>query len=68
MAVVTCACRDCFEITYAAETVNTPTLCEECEQAGCEIYPGEPSDGSWIGKRQWDCQRDDAYDTREYEP
>ena len=57
----TCACRDCFEITYAAETVNTPTLCEECEQAGCTAYGDEQ-----LGYK-YECQRDDAYDTREYE-
>lgn len=55
MAVVTCACRDCFELTYAAETVNSPT---------CEIYPqGFNSEHSIV----WECQREYAYDAREYQ-
>lgn len=42
-----CGCRDCFDI--AVGTVNALTLCELCEEAGCEIGEGE-------------CQREDAYD------
>ncbi|MFI1920518.1 hypothetical protein [Nocardia sp. NPDC020380] len=41
-----CGCRDCFDIVVGM--VNTLSLCELCEDAGCEIQDGE-------------CQREDAY-------
>lgn len=69
MAIATCACRDCFELTYAAPDENTPTLCDECKEATCEMW-NAPTEGEYKedirNAWQYECQRDDAYDTREY--
>jgi hypothetical protein len=44
-----CACRDCFEIVIASNDPDEPpTLCDACEEAGCEANNGE-------------CQAHDAY-------
>jgi hypothetical protein len=32
---VQCACRDCFEIAID-DGEHEPTLCHECEKAGCD--------------------------------
>ncbi|MEV0292580.1 hypothetical protein [Nocardia sp. NPDC050710] len=47
-----CACRDCFDIVIAG--ADQPTLCSDCQEAGCEIGEGE-------------CQRDDSYDCQSQE-
>jgi hypothetical protein len=36
-----CACRDCFEIAIANEGEENVTLCNECEDAGCEPNEGD---------------------------
>lgn len=53
-----CACRDCFEIVVSDDT-DTPDLCSDCEEHGCEPYrgPGRVSHG-------WECKRPDAYGER----
>lgn len=43
-----CACRDCFDIAIGLDSDGTPSMCHDCEAAGCEKDEGE-------------CQRDDAY-------
>ena len=53
-----CACRDCVD-TVSSDT-SKPELCSECREAGCEPCPSDMRDGI-IGKRQFECQRDDAY-------
>lgn len=44
---VDCACQDCFDITISGNE-DTPWLCWECLEAGCETGEHE-------------CSRDDAY-------
>lgn len=47
---VNCACRDCFEIAISG--AGEPTLCNECEDAGCGP---EGTDG------EGECLAPDAY-------
>ena len=43
-----CPCRDCFDIAIGAEKDGSPSLCRDCEDAGCS-----PDDV--------ECEREDAY-------
>lgn len=62
---IDCACRDCFEIAISDK--GEPTLCDDCQIAGCEVWPGEEAEAAekysyprptW---NQYECQREDAY-------
>lgn len=57
-----CGCHDCMDITVGD---GTPTLCAECEAAGCVAHGDRP--GFPAGREE--CQRADAYgfDPSEYD-
>ena len=52
---VNCGCRDCFEIAIASDD-DAPgeTLCNECEEAGCEAHHDGEDRGS-------ECRAPGAY-------
>lgn len=31
-----CPCRDCFEIAIGEDEAGNPSLCNDCQEAGCE--------------------------------
>lgn len=45
-----CPCMDCFEIAIGEEEDGSPSLCWECQEAGCDV----------TGKSE--CERVDAYE------
>ena len=42
-----CPCRDCFDIAMDGD------LCLDCEEAGCEVWPGE---GLEVRGTSYECQ------------
>lgn len=53
-----CACRDCFDPAIGN---GSPTLCGDCEKAGCEKYDAE----AFLRPHHFDCQREDVYEDAE---
>ena len=52
-----CPCRDCFEVAIGADENGSPSLCHECESAGC-FKDGDPAA---VHAHQRECQREGAY-------